>query len=151
MNINYFKAAEADISSLPKLKRSLELLKKKQARIIESGAPSAPGAIDYTKPYTNSQYVNDTLNELLELSETVRAIDKTERQIAEVEEILAELTNEQRTVLTLYYMERISAEKIAEKIFVESDKTVYNIRNKAIAEYALLAYGAGAKGTDSKM
>lgn len=151
MNINYFKAAEADVASLPKLKRALQLLTKKRIRIIEEGSPTDPSAIDYSKPYTDTHFVNDTLNDLLELAEMNRAIEKTERKIAEIEEILSELTKEQREVLTLFYIECFSADRIAEKIFVESEKTVYNIRNRAIAEYALLAYGVPADGNRTKM
>lgn len=143
MHINYFKAAEEDISSLSKLRRALEILRKKRAKIINSG-PSEPPGIDYSKPYVDSHFVNDTLNELLELTETERAIAETESKIAEIEEILAELPEEQRKVLTLFYAEGLSAENIAEQIFIESVKTVYNIRNRAIAEYALLSYGAPA-------
>lgn len=151
MNINYFKAAEDDISSLPKLKRSLQLLTKRRLKIIEEGSPTEPNAIDYSKPYIDAHFVNNTLNEILEIAETNRAIAKTERRIAEVEEILAELTKEQREVLTMFYIDRFSADKIAKKIFVESGKTVYNIRNRAVAEYALIAYGAPAESCRAKM
>ena len=151
MNINYFKAVEADISSLPKLRRSLDFLRRKQKRIIESNAPSVPGAIDYSKAYTDSHFVNDTLNEVLELSQTRQAISSTTRHIEEIEEILNALTDEQRAVLTLFYIDRIPSKEIARQIFVESEKTVYNLRNKAIAEYALIAYGAEAKALTAGM
>jgi len=79
MWINYFKAAEDELRSLPKLKKSIEILKRKKERIAESGAPSEPVGVDYTKPYVNSAYVNDTLNEILEMQEIERAIARRKK------------------------------------------------------------------------
>ncbi len=142
MKLNYFKAAEEEISSLNDLKRSLEVLRKRQNRIIAEGAPHLPVAIDYSKSYTNAAYVNNTLNELLELSETERAISATERKIQEIELILDMLSEEQRKVLTMFYIEKQPAETIAEELSYEAVKSVYNIRNRAVAAYALIACGA---------
>lgn len=78
--MNYFKAAEQVLSSVPTLERALENLQHRRDRLIESGAPREPGAIDYGKPFTDSHYVSDTLNELLELSECSRNIAETQRK-----------------------------------------------------------------------
>ena len=48
--MNYFKAAEQVLSSVPALERALENLQHRRDRLIESGAPREPGAIDYSKP-----------------------------------------------------------------------------------------------------
>lgn len=150
MRLNYFKAAEQDISSLPTLQKSIAFLEKKRQRLVDSGKPSEPGAIDYSKPYTDSHFVNDTLNELLSVAECSAEIEETKEEIQHIEAILGELQEEHRKVLTMFYIDKMPADKIAEKIYVESDKTVYNIRNKALAQYALLSYGARAKAADYK-
>ena len=43
--MNYFKAAEQVLSSVPALERALENLQHRRDRLIESGAPREPGAI----------------------------------------------------------------------------------------------------------
>ncbi len=150
MRLNYFKAAEQDIASLPTLKRSIEFLEKKRQHLVDSGKPSEPGAIDYSKPYTDSHFVNDTLNELLSVAECTAEIKETKAEIQHIESILSELQKEHRKVLTMFYINKLPADKIAEAIYVESDKTVYNIRNKALAQYALLSYGVRAKTADNR-
>ncbi len=150
MKLNYFKAAEQDIMSLPVLRKSLVFLDRKRQRLINKGAPSEIGAIDHTKPYSSSSFVNDALNEILGLSEISQEITDTEEEIQHIEAVLAELLDEQRKVLTMFYINNLPAERIAEAIFVESDKTVYNIRNKALMQYAVLSYGARAKTADGK-
>ncbi len=147
MNIDYFRAAEREISSLPLLKQSLPIMKKRLERLTLSGAPMEPGGVDFSKPYVDSHHVNDTLGELCALAETRNEIRATEDKIREIESILAALPEDQRTVLKLFYIDKLSAEKIAEKIFVESEKTVYKIRNKGIATYSVLCYGALASAT----
>ena len=145
MRINYFKAAEEEIASLPKLKKSIKILERKKKRIAENGTPTDPAGVDYTKPYINSTCVNETLNEILEISEITTAIEKTKQEIDEIEYILGELKSEQKMVLEMFYIDGMPAEEIAKKIFVESAKTVYNIRNRAISEYVILSYGAAGR------
>lgn len=145
MKINYFKAAEEEIASLPLLEKSLQMLKAKQQRIIAEGEPHIPTGIDYSKPYADITYINNTLNDLLELSEVTRAIATTERHITDIKLTLAELPEEYRQVLTFFYIDNLPAEKVAEKMFIEAAKTVYNLRNRAIAQYVLLEYGVYAQ------
>ena len=118
--MNYFKAAEQVLSSVTTLKRALENLERRKERLIESGAPREPGAIDYSKPFTDAHFVSDTLGELLELSE------------------------EYKKIIVLWYIEKRSKESIMEVLYIESLTTVYNLRNRAVAEFALLYYGASA-------
>lgn len=142
--MNYFKAAEQVLGSIPTLKKALENLQKREQRLIEQGKPREPGAIDYNKPFTDSHYVSDTLNELLELSECSKNIAETQRKLAEVENIIDQLNEEYKKVVVLWYVEKRSKEAIMEELYVESLTTVYNLRNRAVAEFALLYYGASA-------
>ncbi len=147
MQIDYFKAAETTISSLPELKRSIPLLEKRLARLTEAGMPRDPSGVDFSKSYVDSHHVNDTLSELLAVAETQREINATRSEIVEIEKALSELPEEQQKVVTLFYIDKLSAAEIAERILVESEKTVYKLRNKGIASFAVLYYGALAKGS----
>lgn len=142
--MNYFKSAEQVLSSVPMLERALENLESRRARLIANGAPREPGAIDYTKPFTGSNYVNDTLNDLLELSECVNNIAKTNAELDEIKAIVAQLQPDQKTLVELWYFEKYSKEVVMDKMQIDSLSTVYNLRNKAVAEFALLYYGAAA-------
>lgn len=142
--MNYFKAAEQVLSSVPTLKRALENLERRKERLIESGAPREPGAIDYSKPFTDARYVSDTLNELLELSECTRNIAETQRELNYIDGIIAQLSEEYKKIIVLWYIEKRSKESIMEALYIESLTTVYNLRNRAVAEFALLYYGASA-------
>ena len=91
MNIDYFRAAEREISSLPLLKKSLPIMRKRLERLIEAGAPKEPAGVDFSKPYVDSHHVNDTLGELCALVETKNEIYATEQKIREIEEKRGEL------------------------------------------------------------
>ncbi len=142
--MNYFKAAEQVLSSVPTLKRALENLERRKERLIESGAPREPGAIDYSKPFTDAHFVSDTLGELLELSECTRNIAETQRELNYIDGIIAQLSEEYKKIIVLWYIEKRSKESIMEALYIESLTTVYNLRNRAVAEFALLYYGASA-------
>lgn len=142
--MNYFKAAEQVLGSVPMLKKAVENLKRREQRLIDQGKPREVGAIDYSKPFTDSHFVSDTLNELLELSECTRNIAETEKALAEIEGIIAQLSEEHKKVIELWYFEKRPKEAIMAELYIESLTTVYNLRNKAVAEFALLYYGASA-------
>lgn len=142
--MNYFKAAEQVLCSVPTLKRALENLKSREQRLIDQSTPREPGAIDYSKPFTDSHFVNDTLNELLELSECSRNITETQRTLTEIEGVIEQLSDEHKKLVRLWYVEKLPKEAVMEEMYIESLSTVYNLRNKAVAEFALLYYGASA-------
>lgn len=142
--MNYFKAAEQVLLSVQKLERSLVNLEQRKNRLIANGAPQEPAAIDYTKPFTDSVYVNDTLNDLLELSECSKNIAKTRSELNEIKAIVGQLQSEHKQLIELWYFNRLSKEAVMEQLHIESLSTVYNLRNKAVADFALLYYGAAA-------
>ncbi len=142
--MNYFKAAEEILRSVNSLKRALKNLNLRRSKLIEQNRPSEPGRIDYSKPFIDTGFVNDTLNELLEVSECTRSISETENKIKEIEDILEQLESDHNTILKLWYIERKSKESIMSEMYIESMTTVYNLRNKAVGEFALLYFGAPA-------
>ena len=88
--------------------------------------------------------MSDTLNKLLELAECRRNIAETKKAITEIETIIGQLDDEHKKLVILWYIEKRSKEEILEEMFIESLTTIYNLRNRAVAEFALLYYGASA-------
>ncbi|MGN1111801.1 MAG: DUF1492 domain-containing protein [Acutalibacteraceae bacterium] len=142
--MNYFKAAEQVLSSVPLLSRALENLKRRQERLLSDGKPQKPKTIDFNKPFTDTGYANDTLNELLAFSECSKNITETNKKIDEITDIIEQLSPEQKKLLKLWYIEKRPKEAIMSELHIESLATVYNLRNKAVAEFALLYFGASA-------
>ena len=142
--MNYFKAAEQVLSSVPILERALNNLERRKERIMITNKPAEVGAIDPSKAYVNSSRGGDTLSELLELSECMANIAKTSAKLSEIRTILEQLPEDKARVLQAWYIEHLSKEKIADMMGYESITSVYNIRNMAVAEFALSYFGAGA-------
>lgn len=142
--MNYFKSAEQILSSVPTLEKSLNNLEMRKQRLIDSGMPMTVGSINYEKSFTNSQYVSDTLNDLLAVSECVKNINDTKLKLDEINRIILQLPDEYQKIIRLWYIKKTAKEKIANEMYIESITTVYNLRNRAVAEFALLYFGAGA-------
>lgn len=142
--MNYFKAAEQLLASVPTLEKALENLKERKRQLTEQGKSRELGSIDYSKPFVDSHFVNDTLNELLELAECTRNIAETQRKLNYIDGIIEQLSEEYKKVIVLWYVEKRSKESIMEALYIDSLTTVYNLRNRAVAEFALLYYGASA-------
>ena len=139
MNLNYVKAAEQDIRSLPYLKKSIATLEKRRSFILAKGVKDEdPNLSD---PYITEKKINEDLNEKLALAEISAEIISVKSEIEMIEETLKELPDEERKVLIMFFQQGLAANKIAEKIYRESEKTVYKIRNQGIYHYCLIYYG----------
>ena len=142
--INYFDAAVNTLRARGMLETALSNLERKKERILRYGAPSEYPSADMSKPYTSSKAVNDTLAECVELAEVVREITITREKIEEIDRALGQLDGDDARILRLWYIERKSKEEITESVSYSSRTSVYDLRNKAVANFALLYFGAGA-------
>lgn len=141
--MNYYKEAESILNSLPELEKALINLNRRYQRLIESGAPKDIGAIDYSKPFVSSHNVRDTLEDMLELVECGRNIEKTKSKIESIMDVIAQLDAEEKKLVELWYIKKRTKEDIAEAFDIALT-TVYNIRNKAVSHFAVLYFGYDA-------
>lgn len=142
--INYFKAAERTLSERGNLERALVNLEKRKERAIRRGAPKDVKAIDYSSVYVSGGGANDALTDYLELIEIKREIEETREEIEHIDAVLGQLAPADAALLRAWYVERLSKEEVAERINYSSSSTIYDLRNKAVAAFAVLYFGAGA-------
>lgn len=142
--MNYFKAAEQVLSSVPDLERSLENLERRKERLLSDGSPQGIAEFDFDKPFVDTRYINRTLTEVLSLSECARSIDKTRSDLEEIRTVIGQLPDEQRQLVSLWYLEKKPKEEIMQSMEIYSNSTIYAKRNKAVAAFALLYYGSPA-------
>lgn len=142
--INYFKAAERTLSERGNLERALVNLEKRKERAIRRGAPKDVKAIDYSSVYVSGGGANDALTDCLELIEIKREIEETREEIEHIDAVLGQLAPADAALLRAWYVERLSKEEVAERINYSSSSTIYDLRNKAVAAFAVLYFGAGA-------
>lgn len=142
--INYFKAAERVLSERGRLELALDNLKKRRERVLGRSSPRDISATDYSALYTSGGRANDALNSCLELAELSREIGDTEGMIAEIDSVLGQMERAEAKLLRLWYIDRQSKEEIAAEMAYSSKASVYDMRNRAVAAFAVLYFGAGA-------
>lgn len=142
--INYFGEAEKTLRARGYLDGAIKNLERRRERIIARSSPAGLPSPDFSKPYASTGAVNDVLADCLELAEVSREIGETKAEIAEVDEILGQLGKREQEIIRLWYIERKSKEEIAEAVKYASTRSIYDLRNKAVAEFALRYFGAGA-------
>ena len=136
--INYFEAAEKTLRARGLLETALGNLERKKERILRYGAPSEYPSADMSKPYTGAKSVNDALADCLELAEVMR------EKVEEIDDVLAQMDEDDARILRLWYIERKSKDEITEAVCYSSTSSLYDLRNKALVRFALLYFGAGA-------
>lgn len=142
--MNYFKAAEQVLSSIPYIERSIENLKRRQERLSLSGSPREIGELDFDKPFVDTHYIDRTLTEALSLTECTKDLEKTRADLDEIKAIIDQLPDEHRQLVSLWYIEKRPKEEIMERMEIYSNSTIYAKRNKAVAIFSLLYFGSSA-------
>lgn len=122
--INYFEAAEKTLRARGLLETALGNLERKKERILRYGAPSEYPSADMSKPYTGAKSVNDALTDCLELAEVMREIQVTRDKVEEIDDVLAQMDEDDARILRLWYIERKSKDEIKEAVCY-SDTVVY--------------------------
>lgn len=142
--MNYFKEAERVLMSRRNLERSITNLKRRLAHIVNSGTPRDIGGMDYSQPYAKESMVNDTMKDCLEIVETKKEIATTREEIDLIDDVINQLSEKSKKVISLWYVEEKTKDEIREALKSEGSSTIYSMRNKAIGEFAVLYFGAGA-------
>jgi predicted nuclease with TOPRIM domain len=142
--MNYFKAAEQLLSSVPALEQAGENLKNRLERLIESGKPQGIGELNPDKSYQTMREANDTLNCFLAVTECKRNIAENKKTLEEIYCVLGQLPKEQKELLEMWYIAKCSKEDIMERLYIEGLGTIYALRNRAVSEFALRYFGAAA-------
>ena len=142
--INYFNAAENTLRSRSMLEKALKNLMRRQERIMRHNSPSGYPSLDTSKPYTSTKSVNDALTDCIEIAEVAREINCTKGKIDEIDSVLQQLDPQDAELLRPWYIERESKEEIAAQVNYASRTSIYDLRNKAVAGFAVLYFGADA-------
>lgn len=140
--MNYFKEAEHVLSSRKALDRSLLNLYRRKERLIDSGAPQRVTGLDPAKPYVTGGAVDDTMHDCLDLVEVNKEIKITEAKIKEIDNVIGQLNDDGKSILSLWYIDGITKDEMCEKLHYASRKSLYDHRNRAIGEFAVLYFGA---------
>lgn len=142
--INYFKAAERTLSARPEFDRALENLKARREGVVNHGRPGGVRTVDTTRPYVSGGIVSDAVSDLVELAELDREIKTTAAASEAIDRVLAQLPRDEADLLRAWYINRETKEEIAARLNYSSTSTIYAKRNKAVSDFALLYFGAGA-------
>ena len=96
-----------------------------------------------SKPkYSNVKSIEQYLECGLEEIELKRCLQRTKNLISDIERVLSQLDDEEQEILRLWYVDKKPKEQILAAMHIESLSTLYSLRNKAVANFALRYYGA---------
>lgn len=137
--MRYFQSAEQVLYSVPTLERAMDNMRRRKELLEWHGVPE----LDLSKPYISIKGLCSALDEALALPEVERNLAYTEDELKKIYGIISRLEDKQRKVLELWYIERVDEQKIAAALGYTSATSVYNVRNKAVANFALEYYGVG--------
>ena len=150
--MNYIKEAEDILKNHRKLKDSLNNMENRKKNIINKGMPKEIAAIDYSKPsIQKTSYSDNTIAQMCEINQINAEINETEADMQVVEDILEQIKQESSLLekfLVLRYIEKPKANlgTICKELGYSEDSnhTIYDIRKKALREFAIRYFGSRA-------
>lgn len=150
--MNYIREAEDILINHRKLNDSLRNLNARKNYIANISKPKEPGGIDYSKPGIQKQnYSNNTITQMCEIMQINQQIEETEAEVQIVNEILEQIKKEDATLEEFIQLKYIkSSKKSLRRISAElgysedSNHTIYDIKNKALREFAIRYFGSRA-------
>lgn len=150
--MNYIKEAEEILKNHRKLNDSIVNLEDRKRQVLFKSKPKEPAAIDYSKPNIQKQsYSDDTINQICEITQINNQIKETEADMEIVRNILKQIKEENEVLekfLVLKYIKKPkeNLNKISKELGYseESNHTIYDIKNKALREFAIRYFGSSA-------
>ena len=154
--MNYIKESEEILKNHRKLNTSLNNLYHRRDKIVKSGFPRELMGNSYEKPnIQHTAYSDSTINEVCEIMEINAQIEETKEEMQLVNDILEQIKVEDEVLEKFIRLKYItdykrSMREIASKLNYSenSNHTIYDIRNRALKEFAILYFGVrGIKTT----
>lgn len=124
-------------------------MEKERAKLIGKAGPKGYPKADYSQPLVEGgKGKDDAYNLLFKIKVLTDKIQKTEKQLEDVERILKEISQDQGCelygdILRKWYIDRVPREEIAEDTRY-CKRNIYNIRDKAIRKLAINLFGLDA-------
>lgn len=140
--MNYFKEAEQVLLQRQAIKSKLESIKNIRTYIYKNGLPRGINGIDYSQLHMKDGAAIDTTQDWLNLIE-----EKTKNVQAEaklIDDVIDQLPEKSKMILLLWYVEGKTKDQIRDALRSDGSSTIYNLKNKAIGQFAVLYFGAGA-------
>jgi hypothetical protein len=146
--MNYIQEAEKRLRHYRDLENSIEQMNKDIARIVKRSSPSELNAVAMDVTGIRSSKVDEAYNVLFELQTLRDSINSTTEEIADIAEILKDISREKDChlygkVLYLWYVKRTEKDDIAREIGY-SRRQIYRLKEEAIRKFAVRILGIKA-------
>ena len=134
--MDYFKKAEEKLYSVATLRHRLKNYETAYDREIRRSGPSGIAPIDLSKPVVKSSRAEDNFDSADKIAYYWTKIVQTREEINDITSIAEQLPTELYNVIRLWYFEKKPKEKIMAAIYINSPKTLYAKRRKAVKMFA---------------
>lgn len=139
--LNWKKAAEQDLRDYKAQKASIERLHKR-IEMLDQRMLSLKGAVTDVDPVKGgaSTYEDHLINAIVEKERISVCLLETENLVQMIEDALKSISEEQRKVLSCFYMGGGGYRRVMEELNVEQT-TAYRLRNEALRMFTISMYG----------
>lgn len=143
------REAENYLRYYRELTKSVEHADRMIEQLTWQTAPKGVGAVSMDVTGVRASQSHDTLNQIFQLQKWQEMRELTLTEMEKVEDVLNAICQEAgcqqyREVLTMWYVEKMDKDMIADKFGYSSRQSVYDMKNKAIRKFAVALFGVTA-------
>lgn len=143
--MDYVKEAEEYLKSYPELKESLDNIRLELEHIENQLIGVKAISYDGMPGGSISNADDKLVNILFRKQKAEQALEETQGEVKLIENILDQLSEEDRKVLQAFYIEGLRGEALEKRLQI-CERQVYNLRHPIIRKFAKLKFGIKAIG-----
>ncbi len=144
--MNCIREAENYLRYYRELHQSIEHASRMISKIKWQTAPGGVSAVNMDVTGVRASKPMNTLNQMYQLQKWQEMKERTLEKVEKIEEALNGISQAQgceryRDVLFMWYVERLDKDEIAERLGYSHRQSAYEIKNKAIKQFAVALFG----------
>lgn len=139
--MDYVREAECYLQHYADLKKSVEHAQYMIRRLARKSGPGEIRTMRLDASGIAARRSNDTLQEMYELQKWQEVQAESRAEIAHIESLLEEMEAKERSVLQLWYVDKMNVADIAAELEYDERKSVYNLKSKALKKFSVVLFG----------
>lgn len=142
--MDYIKEAENYLKHYASLRKSVSHARYMVHKLMMKSCPGEVSAVNNDITGVSAQHPVNTLQEMYELQQWQKVITDNEHEITHITDILESLEDKEKIILEMWYIDKIQVIDIAVKFEFEERRSAYNLKNKALKDFAIKLFGINA-------
>lgn len=139
--MDYIKEAENYLKHYASLRKSVSHARYMINKLMMKSCPGEVSAVNNDITGVSAQHPVNTLQEMYELQQWQKIVTDNEHEIKHISDTLESLEDKEKLILEMWYVNKMQAIDIMNEFEYDERRSVYNLKSKALKNFAINLFG----------